>query len=314
MGEFLIAAREGRVSDDQRAAFALVDQVTGDNPGVMPPTWLTTIRGILDRGRPTVSAFGGPSSAGDSGLVINWPYYDGGFDDLVAKQATEKTEVHSRKVSIKDANAALETYAGASDISYQLLRRSSPSYREAYSRILSIGYGVTTDAAFATQVLAQAVTSTSPPWTASDDLAALLEALFAASSQVDDAVGVPADLVLASPDMFQAIGILAGLVPGQYGTNNVGGTSSASTLSISVSGLTITKDRSLPPDTLLVSSSEAASWAEDGPFPVSADDVAKLGQDVGIWGMGVGTVTVPAGIVKVGAAGAVAASPSSRKS
>ena len=301
LGEFILAAREGRVSDEQRAAFVLADQVTADNPGVMPPTWLTTIVGILDRGRPTVSAFGGPSSAGDSGLVINWPYYDGGFDDLVAIQATEKTEVHSRKVSIKDTNAALETYAGASDISYQLLRRSSPSYREAYSRILTIGYGVTTDAAFATQVLAKATPAEGGSWTTGQDLEALLAALFAASSQVDDAVGVPADLVLASPDMFAIIGTLAGLVPGQYGTQNVGGTSSASTLRINVSGLEIRKDRSLPADTLLVSSSEAASWAEDGPFPVSADDVAKLGQDVGIWGMGVGVVTVPAGIVAVGA-------------
>jgi phage head maturation protease len=301
LGEFLIAAREGNVTDAQRAAFVLADQVTTDNPGVMPPTWLTTIVGILDRGRPTVSAFGGPSSAGSSGLVINWPYYDGGFADLVAKQVTEKTEVHSRKVSIKDTNAALETYAGASDISYQLLRRSSPSYREAYSRILTIGYGVTTDAAFATQVLAQATPAAGGSWTTGQDLEALLAALFAASSQVDDAVGLPADLVLASPDMFAAIGVLAGLVPGQYGTQNVGGTSSASTLRISVSGLDIRKDRSLPADTLLVSNSEAASWAEDGPFPVSADDVAKLGQDVGIWGMGVGMVTVPAGIVAVGA-------------
>lgn len=302
MGEFLIAAREGRVSDEQRAAFVLADQVTADNPGVMPPTWLTTIVGILDRGRPTVRAFGGPASAGDSGLIVNWPYYDGGFDDLVAVQANEKTEVHSRKVSIKDASAALETYAGASDISYQLLRRSSPSYREAYSRILSIGYGVTTDSAFATQVLAQATPAEGSTWAIGQDLEALLGALFAGSSQVDDAVGMPADVVLASSDVFMAIGILAGLVPGQYGTQNVGGTSSASTLTVSVSGLTITKDRSLPANTLLVSSSEAASWLEDGPFPVAADDVPKLGQDVGIWGMGVAQVTVPAGIVAAGAA------------
>ena len=300
-GEFLVAAREGRLSDEQRAAFVLADQITANNPGVMPPTWLTTIVGILDRGRPTVSAFGGPGSAGDSGLSIHWPYYDGGFDDLVAVQANEKTEVHSRRVDIKDASANLETYAGASDVSYQLIRRSAPKYRDAYSRILTIGYGVTTDLAFATALVAAGVPADGGTWSIGGDLEALLAALFAASSQVEDAVGMPADVALASPDVFAAIGTLAGLVPGQYGTQNVGGTSSAATLTVSVSGMTIKKDRSLPADTLLVSEQSAAEWAEDGPFPVEADDVPKLGLDVGVWGMGTAIVTVPAGVVRVGA-------------
>lgn len=301
LGEYLLAAREGSITDDQRVAFALADQITDNNPGVLPPTWLTTIVGIMDRGRPTVTAFGGPSSAGDSGMSINWPYYDGGYAGLIGEQVTEKTEVTTRRVDIKNTSADLKTYAGASDISYQLLRRSAPSYREAYSRILSIAYGVVTDGVFATAVVG-AATAAGDTWAIGEDLEGLLAALFAASAQVDDAVGVPADVALASPDVFAAIGTLSGLVPGQYGTQNVGGTADASTLKVNVSGLVITKDRSLPANTLLVSSSEAASWAEDGPFAVEGDDVAKLGLDVGIWGMGVSKITVPAAIVAVGAA------------
>jgi HK97 family phage prohead protease len=296
-GEFMLAARENRLTDEQRAAFALADQTTTNNPGVIPPAWLTDIVGIMDRGRPVVSAFGGPSSAGDSGMSINWPYYDGGYDGLVGEQVTEKSEVTTRRVDIKSASADLKTYAGASDISYQLLRRSSPSYREAYTRILGIAYSVTTDAVFAAAVAA-AGADAAVDWDMTGDLATLLTALFSASSAVDDAVGTPADVVLAAPDVFMAIGILTGVVPAP---GQVGGTSptQASTLTVNVSGLHITKARALAAGTLLVSSSSAASWAEDGPRPVEGDDVAKLGLDVGIWGMGAPRITVPAGIVSV---------------
>jgi hypothetical protein len=97
-----------------------------------------------------------------------------------------------------------------------------------------------------------------------------------------------------------------------YGTNNVQGTSQASTLRVNVSGLDIVNDRSLAPGTLLVGSSEAAAWREDGPFPIEADDVPKLGRDVGIWGMGATTVQVPAGLVLLttGAPAALTASSS----
>lgn len=293
--DFVLAVREG-TADVDREFFALVDQITTNNPGVIPPNWLTTIVGIIDRGRPTVQAFGGARSAGDSGMSIDWPYYDGGYAGLVGVQATEKTEVTTRRVDIKRATADLATYAGASDISYQLLRRSSPSYREAYARILAIAYGVTTDAVFAAAVTAAAAGSGT--WDGST-LASLTAALFAASATVDNATGAPADVVLAAPDVFATIGVLDGLKPPAYGTNNVQGTSQASTLRVNVSGLEVVNDRSLAAGTLLVASSEAAQWREDGPFPIEADDVPKLGRDVGIWGMGASTVQIPEAIVAV---------------
>lgn len=294
--DYVLAGRSGDVSR-HRESLALVDQVTANNPGVMQPSWLPTILGIIDRGRPAISAFGGPGSAGDSGMEVDWPYYDGGFMDLVAKQETEKTEVHSRRVDIKRGSAALETYAGASDISYQLLRRSSPSYREAYGRILAIGYGVATDVVFSAAIAdAAAANPDSARWDGTT-LESFTAALFDASTAVDDAAGVPASVVLASSDEFAKIGSLAGLVPPQYGTRNVEGTTSAATLRINISGIEITKARYLAPGVVIVSTPEAARWLEDGPFPIEADDVPKLGRDVGIWGMGATRLSVPGAIV-----------------
>lgn len=295
LSDFVMAGREGSVTPEELAAFVLADQITSDNPGVMRPAWIDGIVGILNRGRPAISAFGGPGSAGDSGMRVEWPIYTGGFDDLVGVQANEKTEVTTRKVSILKDGADLATYAGASDISYQLLRRSSPSYREAYSRILAIAYGIVTDAKFSADLVAGATGTGS--WDGT--LPSLTNALFAASDAVDTAVGVPADVVLAAPDVFLTIGSLEGLKPPVYGTSNIQGTSQASTLRVNVSGLEVRKGRNLAAGSLLVASSEAAQWLEDGPFPIEADDVPKLGRDVGIWGMGTTRLTVPAGVVNL---------------
>lgn len=295
-GEAWLAVQTGDVE-----RFALVDQVIADNQGVVPPSWLSEIRGIIDTGRPGILAFGGASSPGDSGMDLFWPYFDGDFSTLVGVQSAEKTEITSVKVSIKRGTATLKTYAGGSDISYQLIRRSSPSYREAYLRILAIGYGVTTDNAFVDAVTAAATAG--PIWAPATGTSDQLRgALFGASAAVMKATGSPASFVLAAEDMFIKFGGLQGLWPATYGTQNVSGTAAANTLEISVSGLRIILDTNLAPGTILVSNEQAATWAEDGPFPVSAEDVAKLGQNVALWGMGTTATFLPKGIVKLPAA------------
>jgi hypothetical protein len=122
--------------------------------------------------------------------------------------------------------------------------------------------------------------------------------LFAASSIVSDNTGSPATVDLVSPTEFARLGGLANLWPAAYGTNNVAGTAQASTLAINISGLPIVRAPFLTGNTHLVTNGEAAGWFEDGPFPISAEDVAKLGQNVAIWGMGTGATTAPKGIVK----------------
>ncbi|HKY67424.1 MAG TPA: hypothetical protein VJM49_13675, partial [Acidimicrobiales bacterium] len=127
-----------------RRARAFVDQITTDNPGVVPPAWLSEIFGILDMGRPVIDAIG-TRPLPPSGMEVDWPYFDGDLHALVGQQATEKSDIVSVKVSFKKASVPIKTYAGGSDISWQLIRRSQPAYRDAYLRILNIAYGVVTD-------------------------------------------------------------------------------------------------------------------------------------------------------------------------
>jgi HK97 family phage prohead protease len=284
---------------DPTLARALVDQITSENPGVMgAPAWAGEIAGLLARPRPAVTRLGGPRDLGDSGMSLHWPYLDPALDldTVIAKQLAQKTEIASVKVKFLDGNSAIDTFAGGSDISYQLIRRSSPAYRESYLRVLNICYARATEAEFETDLEAGAAGSGILTATATaDEVRAFL---FAASADVEDATGSPATVDLVSSAEFARLGGLAGLWPSAYGTANVAGTAQASTLAINISGLDIIRAPFLTGNVHLVTNAEAAGWHEDGPFPISAEDVAKLGQNVAVWGMGATAIYVPAGIVK----------------
>jgi hypothetical protein len=279
-------------------ARALVDQTTALNPGLLQNTWLTEIVGMLARPRPAIQALGGPRSLGSTGMSIDWPYLDPALDlnAVIAKQTTEKTEINSVLVKFLKGTAAIGTWAGGSDVSYQLLRRGTPSYREAYLRVLLNAYARETEAEFETKLEAGATSSAILTATATADQVRAF--LFAASAVVEDATGAPASVDLVSSVEFARLGGLAALWPQQYGTANIAGTAQASNLQINISGLPVIRAPYLTGNTHLVTNSEAAGWHEDGPFPISAEDVAKLGQNIAVWGMGAAVIQIPKGIVK----------------
>jgi phage head maturation protease len=282
---------------DPVLARALADQLSSESPGVMPPSWVQTIAGIGTFTRPAVAALGGARSLGDSGMELDWPYLDPALDldTIVGIQAAEKSEITTVKVKILKGSSPIATFAGGSDVSYQLIRRSSPSYREAYVRILTLAYNRATEAAFETAL--EAAAGQTAILAAGADANAFRAFLFEASALVEDATGAPATVDLVSPDEWIRIGGLQDLAPPQYGTSNISGVADAASLRINVSGLPVIRAPFLPSGTHLVTNGEAAGWHEDGPFPISAEDVAKLGQNVAVWGMGTTAVALPKGIV-----------------
>jgi len=296
-GEYSKAVLAGDVE-----ARALADQVTANNPGVMPPVWLLQVKGIIDLGRPAITSVGGPESAGDFGMEINWPYFAGDLTAIVEAQASEKGEVNSVEIDLEKGDATLATYAAGSDISYQLLQRSSPSYLDAHNRIMAASYSTVTDRKF-----------TNDLWTGSSntnlyDLAAdttgsvFREAVFTASMEVEDATGAPATVVLVSTALFSAIGGFSTFFPAPYSVQNVSGVATASTLDVNVSGLRVVRAKWLDTDAdrhAIVLNGEAARWVEDGPRLATAENVSKLGRDIAIYGYGATAVYLPAGVVRL---------------
>lgn len=292
-GEYAKAVYEGRIE-----ARTLADQITDNNAGVLPPNWANQVKNIIDLGRPGVTAFG-VESAGATGMDFSWPYFDSSIlGTIVAEQETEKSEVNSVQIDIEKGNATLKTYAAGSDISYQLLMRSQPSYLDAHNRIMAASYALVTDAVFV-GAIKTAATPLNYDFSADTDGAAFRAAVFAASVDVETATGAPAGFVLVASDVFKEIGTWDTFYPSVYGTFNVGGTAQASTLGVNVSGLPVIHDRNLGSGEIIVSNSTAAKWIEDGPRVVTEEDVAKLGRNVAIYGLGVTAAYNPAGIVSL---------------
>lgn len=275
--------------DDKReqlaVSFAVPDQTTGDNPGVMPPAWRTDIKKRIDKRQPLISGFGTIPLPG-SGMSSSWPYLDPSLDidGIVQQQLAEKSDLAGVKIKILKGNADIKTAGTVSDISYQLLMRSSPAYLAAYLEICLAGWARYCEAKFEAAILAAGVDAGTPPDTSANAKAART-AIFAAAMDTSDAVGSPADLIYVDKATFVTLGGLDDLPNGKYGTQNVAGTADARTLRVDVNGLDVKYAPFFPEDTWLIGSSDAAKFSSSGPLVASAEDVRKLGRDVAVWGM-----------------------------
>ena len=292
LGEYSQAVLSG--AQESRA---LVDQITTNNAGVMPPNWMMQVKNIVDLGRPGITAFG-IESAGSTGLDFNWPYFDGDLSAIVAAQGTEKTEVNSVRIDLKKGTASLLTYGAGSDISFQLLQRSSPSYLDSHNRIMLASYALITDNVFVDAMLAA---STPQAYNLAADTTGSVfrEGVFTASVAVETATGAPAEFVLVASNVFSDIGGWSTFFPQTYGTQNVSGVATAGTLGVSVSGLPVIHDRNLAAGAILVSNRSAASWIEVAPALASADNVSQLGRDVAVYGYGTAATFTAAGIISL---------------
>lgn len=281
---------------------ALFDQITSDNPGVIPPVWLQQVRGIIDLGRPVITGVGGPQYAGTVGLDINWPYFDGVLTDIVEAQANEKDEVNTVQISIEKGTASLGTYAAGSDISYQLLQRSQPSYLDAHNRIMAASYSTVTDRKFTDDIWQNGTGLIAYDLSNDTNGAVFRSAVFEASMLCEDATGVPASIVYASTALMIEIGGWESFFPAPYSVQNVSGVATASSLLVNVSGLRVVRAKWLDGNAAqhaIVTNGEAARWIEDGPRLANAENVGKLGRDIAIYGYGVTAAYLPAGIVKL---------------
>ena len=291
-GEYLKDA-----SGDPEAAVllarALADQKMSTNPGVAGNSFIGDVKGIMETSRPAIDALGGPDPLGASGMSLNWPYFAGDLSALVGKQTAEKTDITSVVVNLLAGTSAIETFAGGSDISYQLIRRSQPAYLEAYGRIMLSAWALTTEREFEDDLEAGATGTHAIPGTSEAEIRG---GFFAGSAKVRAATGAPASVVLAASDVFANLG--AGLTPAAYGTSNLTGTAQASTLQVNVSGLAVVEAPYLTAGLAIFTNDRAASWHEDGPFVATAEDVAKLGQNRAYWSMGATGIFIPAGLVK----------------
>ena len=190
----------------QVAARTLDDLVTtsGANAGAVTPGVFGDIQGIVNAGRPSITAFGGPRAIPDaSGMTLDWPYFDGTLTDFVGAQSAEKAAITSGTLDIKKGSEALATYAGGADISYQLLRRAQSSYIDMWTRVMLAAWALVTNTAFVTELESGSVTSDFAEALSAVDATEFKNLLIDASVAVQVATGRPAEFVLASTTAYK---------------------------------------------------------------------------------------------------------------
>ena len=294
LGEYAVAAYR-----QPELVRALVDQITANNPGVIPDGWVSGVKGIVDNGRNFVDALGAGSLPAD-GMNVNWPYYAGDLSAIVAEQATQKTEINSVRVDILKGTGAIKTFAAGSDVALQLIERSDPSYLDAYLRIMLAAYAVTTNTYAVTA--AEAASGQSVTYDPAAD-GSFFTAVVEANILCYQATGRKADVVGVREASYATIAGAVGadghpLYPySGYGTQNRAGVAGGNReATIEIDGTPIIPVPGLTAPALATNSA-AFQYLEDGPRTLSSDKVDLLGRDVAVYGYGFAAPYLPNGIV-----------------
>lgn len=307
--------QQGDPKARQRLTRALSDVTTVETPGLVPPQVTGPVVGQWMANRPSINSFAKPPLPA-VGMEVQRPHISQHV--LVNQQATEKTQVASQQFKLDLLKADLKTWAGAVDVSWQLVERSSPAAIDLIFSDFVAVYARYTDLS-AVISLAASVTQTmawdgTPAGLLSTLAAAVVEATtHSVDQQFPDTIWLGlsayAKLVgLTSDDgrpMFPFIGPQNALGSADL-TGGIG----------SIGGLTTVVDAYADPNTFIVGDRTAVEFYENSGAPVrlSVVDVGVLGYNIGVAGMWALLNTDPGSFVKLTFPATQAASTSSRAS
>lgn len=280
LGEWA-ALRIRALDGDRIAERALADLTTTGNAGVVPTFHMQELIGIIDASRPLLGGLRRlPTPA--YGMKLDMPVI--GTRPVVDKQTAEKAEVATGPVTTTVQEFAAVTYAGAGDISIQLLRRSSPSFLALYVDLLAEALSAEMEAgmlaALATAIGAAGTIDPADPTTYRG---ASWAKTFGAVKRAPDRLFLSPSGVGAFLDAVDGTG--RPLYP-SLGAGSVNGTGSASIANGlgGVDGLAPIVVPAMEGSAYdaIIGWSGGAVWAEDGSFELAVDVPAKLGRDVAI--------------------------------
>ena len=237
-------------------ARAVANQTTPDTPGILPTPIVGTVVSLIDASRPLISSLGGAKPLGNiPGSTFSRPYVS--QHTTVGKQAGEKTELPSRKMTITPIPFVKETHGGTVDISRQDIDWTSPSAWDILIKDLADVYAVETETVVAT---AFASAATGPPVAvAGDALADWATALYTAAAQSYAQTKRMPDRVWVSLDVWAVLGALTDVqrivLPPGGNNDTAAGSSSLATFQGDVLGLPRIVVPTLPAGSCIVGSS-----------------------------------------------------------
>ena len=157
-GEYAKAQLNASRGDaDARELMAALQVATvAENTGMVPPTYLKDVIGIIDSSRPFIDSIE-RAALPASGMKIFTPKL--GTQATVALTA-EGAEFSSTDTTVTFQEDTVVKFAGAGKLDVELVDRSDPSFLDLYLRELAASYAQKTDA-YAAQIAAQNATASS---------------------------------------------------------------------------------------------------------------------------------------------------------
>jgi HK97 family phage prohead protease len=270
---------------------------------IMKNAWVSDTVRILNAGRPTYSVFSSGALPPD-GMNVEYPKINTNTID-VANQAVEGDTLAYGKLTLTSATAPIKTYGGYTDMSRQVVERSSINYVDTAFRAMVAKYASVTNAAMRQQLITDAALfnqSALGAWTAAE----IIDSLAEAAVKVNGDTGLPLEFILVSSDVFRLMAktvdtldrpILSntGATVNTYGNINPVG------LTGNVLGLPIVVDPSLAALSFYAGNSGAITTYESSgaPFRLNDEEITNLTNSFSVYGyLGI-AVTDPKALCKI---------------
>ena len=270
---------------------------------IMKNAWVSDTVRILNAGRPTYSVFSSGALPPD-GMNVEYPKINTNTID-VANQAVEGDTLAYGKLTLTSATAPIKTYGGYTDMSRQVVERSSINYVDTAFRAMVAKYASVTNAAMRQQLITDAALfnqSALGAWTAAE----IIDSLAEAAVKVNGDTGLPLEFILVSSDVFRLMAktvdtmdrpILSntGATVNTYGNINPVG------LTGNVLGLPIVVDPSLAALSFYAGNSAAITTYESAgaPFRLNDEEITNLTNSFSVYGyLGI-AVTDPKALCKI---------------
>ena len=295
-GEYVKAVATG----DVEAHREFTGPTTADT--IMKNAWVTDVIQVLNAGRPTWTAL---SSAGlpADGNNVEYPVRVTNTMD-VDVQAAEGDTLAYGSIEITSATSPIRTFGGYTNMSRQLVERSSVNYVDAAFRAMVAKYAAVTNAAARTHLGTAAGFNSSS--LAAFDADHILEVLADCAIKVNGDTGKALEFILVSADVFKAVakvtdGSNRPLLGNAGATVNTFGSINPVGLTGSILGLPVVLDPSLANGSLFVGNSSAVTTFESAgaPLRLTDADITNLTNTMSVYGYAAIASLDPKAMVKV---------------
>jgi HK97 family phage major capsid protein len=300
-GEYISAFLRSKRDSDTGAAerialYHRANQITTDNPGLLPQPIVGPIITSVDARRPGIdAATRQPMPA--SGKVFLRPRIV--QHSLAGEQATEKTSLASRAMTVDDLQVTKRTFGSQVNLSFQDRDWTDPAITNLLISDMSAAYAVETSDYFSTTLVA-AVTQTADATTGatpSTSGATWLAGIYDAAAQVFAAGNAVPNTLWLAPDRWQNIGATVDTAGRPLfmtlSPSNSMGAIEAGVQGGNVAGFRLVVDATLPAGTAILGDASGVEWYETFGGTISAVEPSILGVSLAIYGYCAAVVVRP---------------------